>query len=271
MIPARARANLLTALAGFALCAIPLAAQAVPNRATAYLTVTDVTDARALWVNPAGLAARHEASVHLDLTVRQPGGRGQLGQIATGFNARGLSFGYQRDNFSGGLRGHTYRLGVAGAYNRLAAGMAIAAYRGGTKGTAWDVGARYEWGPQVAFGAVVRNIGRPTVRGVREDVTFVPATTIRVIGDLLAVSVQAALGPAWTRGYTLEARAQLPGRAGFGLMARIDTDRSWRRRALVFGFSAGRADRVGLVASTPGDFSQVDAASVYGVSSRIPR
>jgi hypothetical protein len=262
---------MITALAGFALFALPLAAQAVPNRATAYLTTTDVADARALWVNPAGLAARHEASVHLDFTVRQPGGRGQLGQITAGFNARGLSFGYQRDNFPGGLHGHTYRLGLAGAYNRLAAGMALVAYRGGTKGTAWDLGARYVWRPQIAFGAVIRNIGRPTVRGVREDVTFVPATTIRIMGDLLAVSVQAALGPASTHGYTLEARAQLPGRAGLGLIGRIDTDRSWRRRALVFGLSAGRGDRVGLVGSTPGDFSQVDAASVYGVSSRIPR
>jgi hypothetical protein len=265
------RATAIAALVVFARFAPSLAAQAVPNRATGYLAVTDVADARALWVNPAGLATHYEASVHLDLTVRQPGGRGRLGQITAGFNTRGLSFGYQRDNLSGGIHGHTYRLGLAGGYDRLSAGMAITAYRGGTKGTAWDVGARYDWRPQVSFGGVVRNLGRPTVRGVREDVTFVPATTIRMIGNLFAVSVQATLGPAATRGYMLEVGAQLPGHAGFGLIGRIDTDASWRRRALVLGFSVGRGDRVGLVGSTPGDFSQVDAASLYGVSSRLPR
>ena len=41
-----------------------------PNRATRYLFPTDVTDARALWVNPAGLGAFPEASINLDVTER---------------------------------------------------------------------------------------------------------------------------------------------------------------------------------------------------------
>ncbi len=246
-------------------------AQAVPNRTTGYLTATDVSDARALWVNPAGNAVRQEASVHLDFTVRQPGGRGQFGQLTTGFNARGLSFGYQRDNLPSGIHGHTYRLGLAGASNNLAAGAAMSIYRGGTKGTSWDVGARYDWRPQVSLGGVVRNLGRPTVRGVRQGVTFVPAATVRLAGELLAVSAQATLGPSASRGYALDVRADLPGRIGLGLIGRVDTDGSLRRRALVLGVSVGRADRVGLVGSTPGDFSQVDVVNLYGVSSRVPR
>src|SRR2546430_15076346 len=43
-------------------------AQVVPNNAALYLPPTDVSDARALWVNPAGLGHFPEASVHLDLT-----------------------------------------------------------------------------------------------------------------------------------------------------------------------------------------------------------
>jgi hypothetical protein len=249
----------------------PAAAQAVPNRAEGYLTVTDVSDARALWVNPAGLAIRHEASIHLDFTVRQPGGRGQLGQVTAGFNTRGLSFGYQRDILPSGIHGHTYRLGLAGAYNRFAAGVGIAMYRGGTKGTSWDIGSRYELTPQMAIGAVLKNIGQPTVRGVRQDLSFVPATTVRLAKDLLAISVQASLGSALVRGYTLAARATLPGPLGLGLIGRVDTDGSWRRRGFAFGLSVGHADQVGLVGSAPGDFGQVDAASLYGVSSRVPR
>jgi len=43
------------------------------------------------------------------------------------------------------------------------------------------------------------------------------------------------------------------------------------RRTLLFGLSIGIRDHVGAVASTPGDFSKVDAVNVYGVSSRTPR
>src|SRR6266480_5565260 len=43
-------------------------AQVAPNTTARYLFPTDVSDARALWVNAAGLAAFPAASVHLDLT-----------------------------------------------------------------------------------------------------------------------------------------------------------------------------------------------------------
>ena len=141
-------------------------AQVAPNRATAYLTPTDVGDVRALWVNPAGLAAREEAAVLLDLTVQEPGSDGRLAQVSTGFNARGLAFGYQRDNFTNGIHGHTYRLGLGGASRGLAFGAAVALYRGATSGTGWDFGIRYDWRPQLTIGGAVRNVGKPTVRGV---------------------------------------------------------------------------------------------------------
>src|SRR2546421_2380746 len=106
------------------------APQVVPNRATAYLHPTDVRDARAIWVNPAGLAVQREASIYAELDVSNPGSRGQLRQINAGFNARGLSLGYQRDVLDAGARGHTYRLGLAGASGGLAAGFAVAHYPG---------------------------------------------------------------------------------------------------------------------------------------------
>jgi hypothetical protein len=253
---------------GLALGVTRAAAQVSANRSTAYLVPTDVTDARALWVNPAGPAVRHEASVMLDLTVVQPGGRGRLEQITTGFSSHGLSFGYQRDNFGNGLHGHTYRLGIAGSSGGLAAGVALAFYRGSTGGTGWDIGMRYDWKPPITLGAVIENIGRPTVRGVPRDVTVVPAITMRPLTALLAFSAQGAFTTAATRGYALQASAQLPGQHGLALVGRLDTDRSWRRRALTFGLSLGRSDRVGVVGSTPGDFSRIDTASLYGVSSR---
>ena len=255
-------------LVGLALGVTPAAAQVSANRSTAYLVPTDVTDARGLWVNPAGPAVRREASVMLDLTVLQPGARGRLGQVTAGFSSHGLSFGYQRDNFPNGLHGHTYRLGLAGASGGFAAGVALAFYRGATGGTGWDIGARYDWKPQITLGGVIENIGRPTVRGVSRDVTVVPAVTVRPLTGLLALSAQGAFTTATTRGYALQASARLPGRHGLAFVGRLDTDRSWRRTALTLGLSLGRSDRLGVVGSTPGDFSRIDTASLYGVSSR---
>jgi hypothetical protein len=264
----------LARVAGPAVLALAVAgaarAQVAPNRAATYLVATDVTDARAIWVNPAGLATKPEASVLLDLTVARPGAAGRLGQVTAGFNARGLAFSYQRDNFPNGVHGHTYKLGFALGSGNLSGGIAMALYRGGDGGTGWDAGIRYDWVPQVTIGGVIQNLGQPTVRGIRQETVARPAITFRPLGSVLALSVQAAFGSGSDRGYTLEASAGLPRSPNLGLLARLDTDRSLHRRALVFGLSIGRLDRVGLVGSLPGDASRLDALSLYGVSTRTP-
>ena len=160
------------------------AAQAVPNRATAYLHPTDVTDARAIWVNPAGLAGLTMASVYLDLTVGQPGGRGRLRQLSAGFDSRGFAFSYQRDILDGGGRGHTYKVGLGGGNGPLAAGFGVALYRGDTKGTGWDLGLRYVPSRALRVGGAILNIGEPSVRGVKLPVTFVPGASFEPFGRL---------------------------------------------------------------------------------------
>ena len=245
-------------------------AQVAPNRATAYLMATDVHDVRALWVNPAGLAAREEASVLLDLTVQGPGSGGRLAQVSTGFNARGLAFGYQRDNFTNGIHGHTYRLGLGGASKGLAFGVGVALYRGATGGTGWDFGIRYEWRPQLTIGGAVRDVGKPTVRGQTLEATFVPSLTARPLGDWLALSAQAEATSSAVGGYAVEARAVLPGARRLVLLARLDTDRALHRRVLVFGLGLGHANSVGVVGSFPGGGAQQNVLSAYGVSTRTP-
>ena len=254
-------------LIGVALSVTPAAAQVSANHSTTYLVPTDVTDVRALWANPAGPAVRREASVMLDLTVLHPGAQGRLSQVTAGISSHGLSAGYQRDNFPNGLHGHTYRLGLAGVSGGFAAGVALAFYRGATGGTGWDLGMRYDWMPLITLGGVIENLGRPTVRGVSREVTMVPAVTVRPLSGLLALSAQGTFTSATTRGYAFQASAQLRNRRGLAFVARVDTDRSWRRSAVTFGLSVGRNDLVGVVGST-GDFSRIDTASLYGVSSR---
>lgn len=264
-----ARPRALPALALFALAGTA-AAQVPANRAAAYLMPSDVTDARALWVNPGGLATRPEASVMLEVTAVDPGAQGRLGQLAVGFNARGLSFGYQRDNLTTGGHAHTYRLGVGTSAGNLAAGFAVAFHGGVIHGTGWDVGLRYDPLSIITLGGVVRDLGQPTVAGVAQKVTFVPAVTFRPPGTWLSVSGQAAFTKTSVAAYGVQAGVDLPLRPALGLIARLDTDRSGHRTALTLALSIGARDRVGLTGSTPGDLSRIGAASVYGVSVRTP-
>src|SRR5439155_302435 len=218
-----------------------------------YLHPTDVSDARALWVNPAGLGHFPEASVHLDLTVGDPGAKGQLRQLTLGLNSRGLSLGYQRDLFSSGRRGHTYKLGYAAGRGGLAAGFATALYRGGTSGTGWDVGILYDWTPALSIGGVIQTLGQPVVADSTLRLTYVPSATLQLAGRRVVLSALSRLTSDGVTGYgfglrgTLRAGTSLP----LGLLARLDTDRSLRRGGFAFGFSLGAADMAGLVATTP--------------------
>ena len=264
--------------AALAAClAVPVLAAAqevAPNRATAYLHPTDVRDPRALWVNPAGLGVLREASVYAEIAVQDPGtGVGRLRQLSTGFNSRGLAFAYQRDVFDAGRRGHSYRLGLAGASKGLAAGAAMALYRGGTKGTGWDFGASYafEGSAALTVGGVIANVGQPVVRGLEQRLTFIPGATWRPLGPAAALSVHTRITPDSVMGYAFGlswqgSRGKLP----IGVLARLDTDGGLRRGAFAVGFSIGGPDRVGVVVSTPGDLSGVDTASLWGLSTRAP-
>lgn len=245
-------------------------AQVAPNRAAQYLEPTDVTDARAVWVNPAGLGRAPEASVHFDITVADPGAAGRLRQLTLGLASRGFAFGYQRDVFPGGGRGHTYRIAMASGHQRLAGGLAGTLYRGGTSATGWDLGAAYDIAPGLTVGGVIANVGRPAVRDSVQPVTFIPAATLRLAGPRVAISAHGRATSAALLGYAFAVRAGL--REGttrpLRLLVRLDTNRSLERAAFALGLSVGGADVLGGVATTPGDVSRIDAVSLYAVSSR---
>lgn len=256
------------------------AQQVVPNRATAYLHPTDVRDARALWVNPAGLAIQREASVYAEFAVADPGSKGRLRQLNAGFNARGLSFGYQRDILDNGARGHTYRLGLGGSARGLAAGFATTHYRGdGAKATGWDLGVSYAAYPGFTIGMVAANLGQPLVRGLQQRLTYVPGLTWHPNPiPTLGLSAHARITPDSVAAYAVgvswrTARVSpngIPRRWPIEIIVRLDTDGELRRGAFVLGFSIGAQDRIGAIASTPGDVSRVDGLSLYGLSTREP-
>ncbi len=255
-----------------------VAQQVAPNRASAYLFTTDVKDVRAIWVNPAGLGVAREASVYAEASVGDPGSTGKLRQVNAGFNARGLAFGWQHDVLDDGVHGNTYRLGFAGGSGGLGAGLAIARYTGGGgKGTGWDIGVTYVALPSLTVGLLGANIGEPMVRGIEQHFTMVPGLTWRPV-SALRFSTDARAVPDSSSTYTLGLSAYAfglswtsgTGKWPLGILARLDTDGNLRRGAFTFGLSIGDQDRIGLMTTTPGDISNVDAVSLYGVSSRQP-
>jgi len=246
-------------------------AQAVPNRTTLYLYPSDVSDARAVWVNPAGAGRFEEASLHLDLTVAEPGAAGRLRQLTLGMSSRGLLFAYQRDVFDAGARGHTYRIGYAAGRAGLAAGVAAALYRGsGASTSGWDLGIAYEWRAALSLGGVIANIGRPSVRGATLPVTYVPSATLRLWDARAALSADGRFTSAGALGYAFGLRATLGAgtRVPVGVLVRLDTDRGLARAGLALGVSLGAQDVAGLLATAPGDARRIDGLDLYGVSTR---
>lgn len=243
------------------------AAQAVSNRAADYLFQTDVTDARALWLNPAGPAIARNASIYADLVAANLGADSlRLAQVSAGFSSRGLAFGYQYDDLDTGV-GHTYRVGAAGAAGALTAGFAAAWYRGGTNAWGYDVGATYVVGRRLVVGASAANIGQPLVRGTRLDFALIPGFTATPLGPALELSALGRFGGS-ADGYAIGLRWHLPATLRGALLARLDTDDQLELDRFAFGVAIGGQDQVGLVATTPRDVSRVDAASLYGVAIR---
>lgn len=248
------------------------AQQVAPNRASAYLFPTNAEDAPAIWVNPAGLGVRREASIYGELGVGDPGSKGRLRQINVGFNSSGLAFAYQRDILDNGVRSNTYRLGLGGSAAGLAAGFDVARYSSnGANATGWDLGARYEARPGFVLGFVAANIGQPVVRGLRQRLTFLPGLTWRPPPlAALGVSADARITPDSVAAYNFGVswRAGTDRRWPIEIIARLDTDGGLRRGAFAFGVSLGGQDRFGAVVTTAGDLSRVDEASVYALTAR---
>ncbi len=253
-----------------------LSAQSVaPNLAPGYLFPTGVRDARAIWVNPAGLGLSREASVYAELGVGDPGSRGRLRQINAGFNSRGLSLGYQKDFLDAGVRGTTIRLGLAGGARGLAAGFAVARYGGsGANGTGWDLGATYAALPQLRVGLVAANLGQPIVRGLRQRFNFIPGLTWHP-GPIpaIAFSTSAHISTDSILSYAFGLSWRTTGTSSrwpVEILARMDTDKGFRRGAFALGVSIGGENRFGAVMTSPGDVSRIDGASVYGLVTREP-
>ena len=136
-----------------------------PARSEDYLFASSVNDVRALWVNPAGLGIVREASLMGKFSLeRRTAGDWRLGQYTLGLNSRGISLGFRRDRlptFSNSI----IRVGLGLGFPRGAFGAAVSIHRGTTNDRSLDLGLRLIPLPRVDLGVVLKNIGRPVIRG----------------------------------------------------------------------------------------------------------
>ena len=153
-------------------------AQILPVRSRDYLFLTNVADVRALWVNPAGLAVVPEASLLGELTFDRSSDDLRVEQYALGFNSRGFALGYQRNRLVGEDPVGVLRTGFGYPIRSGALGAAVSRYsQDSTKSYGMEVGLVLfpRLKVPLQLGALVRHIGRPTVRGGNLPVTGIGA------------------------------------------------------------------------------------------------
>lgn len=243
---------------GLSVAGPPLAAQTLPPRSGDYLFVTNALDARALWVNPAGLNLVPQASVLAEFTLRRTQSDIRLEQYTVGVHSRGLSLGYQRNRPLGASAVGVLRAGLAIPLRYGAIGFSGARYsQDSTSSKEADFGMVFLPANSIQLGAVVRHIGRPTVEGVELPITAVAgfqwsAARVQFSSEVVATEERSALGTP-TSGYdfTYRVGTRIVLSTGFPLItvAAANLGSTGRIRGFSVGLAVGLARQVTSVAS----------------------
>ncbi len=254
-------------------------AQRSQPRSRDYLFVTSVDDARAAWVNPAGLGWVPEASIMGEVGLDRSGGSLRLDQYTLGLNSRGLGVAYQRDRSRDTMSVGVFRIALGLPMGSGAIGGAVSNYRG-TREQGFDLGFRYPVLRGLDLGLVVRDIGRPQVVIGEESrpIATVGGATWNLAPNVANLSAEAIaverLGPTsgfdllYRGGFVLRARRPWP--LTLHAAAEVASDGSLRQWSV--GLIVGGLDRVGLMAGampTTG-LGEVERFSALGIASRRP-
>lgn len=270
----RALATLITAAA---LGVQGATAQAVRPRSGDYLFVSTADDARAIWLNPAGLAVVLEASVMAEIAVDRPVGSDlRLGQWTVGFNSRGVAFGFQRDRFPDGSATNTFRFGTGFSLRRTALGAAYTIYRGTRTDQGGDIGLRYRLLDVLHAGVVLRNVGRPIIHDSLSSLTWVAGLGWIPVPQIVTIATEvrftervAASG--YDRAYRTGIRLATRGRLPIGAAAAVDLGSNFKIDAFAVGVTVGAHDQLVALASavpTTSDAVRFERFSLSGIASR---
>lgn len=269
-------------MAGIELVPVTAAAQYVrPPRSQDYLFTASATDARSLWVNPAGLGIVTEASIVGEVTLdrlKSSSGSIGLGQYTLGFDSHGIAFGFRHDFYADTSGVNVFRIGAGRAVGRLALGASFTLYREGRTQREGAVGARVLLAPRLEMAATIEHIGRPLIRNAYYNPAGIlgMAWTVPVAGRVTLAGEARAEDRPTTSGYDVSYRGgltyQTPGRMPLGLLVSADLDNTLHVRRVVFGLSIGGVSRGVAVGSAMKDatgMTQLTTMSLTGVATAV--
>ncbi len=239
------------------------AAQSFAPQPQLYQLSVDAADARAVWLHPAGLSRRREASFGGLLTAER-GGTGRLTQYGLTIASGGLGIGWQHDRRGAAIDNDTWTVGYAVGTVRAGLGVSRSWYRGtGTRDGSFAIGARLAPRPALELSLLVRDAGSPVILGDTLKTTLLPAAALNLFGG------RARLGGEWeivtgewgTSAVRAGAAASLV--AGLAISARGDFSRTLGFRGLAVGLTWGNP-RARIAAFGTDVRSDSDAVGAWG-------
>lgn len=256
----------------------PAAAQYRGPHAADYLFVADVRDARALWVNPAGLGVGLDATLVGEVLVdRLRSGELSLGQYGAGFSSHGLAFAFRHDRLDDTLSTNTFRVGAGRSMGTLTIGAGFTFHTNADFSTQreLDLGVRARLGRSLELAAVLRHLFEPLVidsllpATVAAGFAWAPLSAVRVLGEIHSADDVAGTGV--VNAYRAGVRLSLGRHVPIGALGVFELDDAFEPARLVVGLSVG-GDRRGilLAADRLGD-GTVRAASIGLVGLAINR
>jgi hypothetical protein len=256
---------LATGLAGSAAPVARLNAQILPAQPARYLLTTEVNDARALWINPAGLARRLEASIGADIGVdRFSGGAMQLSQYGATVSSRGLAVSWVHDRYPGDTTVNAYAVGFGLGDEQFSGGVTRRWYRGLVSYSAWDVALRAATENGVQLSLVGRGIGSPLPDSTYRP-TFVPGASVALLDGAVQLGAEWEIAAHRWRSQEIRVGGTASLGAAFALTLRADLAPDLKRRRIVLGvtWSSSQA-RASAFAGLSGAVNEVDEFGASG-------
>jgi hypothetical protein len=267
------RTSVFLACAASLLCNMA-AGQSFAPRSIDYLFAATAYDARAIWLNPAGLAVAPEASIFAEFVMhRLPDADLRVSQLSFGFNSQGLAFGYYRERLASDSSNHTYRIAFARALQNWTLGISMSYFRSDVNDKGFDVGVRYRVMRSLDLGVVVQNLGQPQVRQDTLPVTGVVGLGWEVLRGAVVLTGETLVHDRMAEsGYDLLYRAGATVSVGrnipFSGLTAVQLDNNLGVLMWTFGISVGRNRRGVLVAGVNPTTSpaQLETVSLTGIA-----
>ena len=246
------------------------AAQSFVPQPQLYMLSTDAEDSRALWVQPASLAKRREASVAATLTANRYASGLGVGQYGLTLASGVLAFGWQHDRLAGGASNDAFVAGLSGGTPIASVGFDHRWYKGTTRDGSWDLGGRYLATRALELSIVWRDISSPVVNGQEINATLVPGAALQLLGGHARVGAdwEIITGHWSTSAVRIGATATLPKK--FALNIRAELSGHLHTNGLAIGLSwNGMATRASAFASSVRG-PDVDRFGLWGAAVTSP-